>query len=205
MAEYRQVKTTMFKERWFMSLSQDAKYLLLYCKLNPRINTAGFFQLRLDMIAFESGLSISSTRKALDELLDENLIAYQDEWLVVRGGNDGQPNNVKIKAAIDLCLEQAPLWVGEYVMGSGGGDARASHPAISAVREISDRYPRREDWDQIIEVLGEDFDVDRLIDAWEWWASKGYNPLNAAWITDIYVRGTYGRKRTNSEILRDYA
>jgi hypothetical protein len=208
MAKYRQLNTDFWNNSYIASLTPTVRYFYLYLKLNSHINTAGCCDLPLEMMSLESGLSVTDVRAALRQLEEDGKIKYDGQWVVVREGNDGQTNSPKVKSAIDVQLAQAPSWVGEFIFRGSENDDRTSHPAVVAVREITERFPKKDLWDTIIETLGEDFDLDLLIECHSEWARRGYSPMNYDWIFEWYTSGRVpyrgNGKQTNSDTLRGY-
>lgn len=67
-------------------------------------------------------------------------------------------------------------------------DPRKSHPAIVAIREITERYPPKEIWDEIIDQIGiNGIDQKRLRKCFVAWIGRGYNKTNFDWAFDWYV------------------
>lgn len=208
MAQFRQLDTDTWNDRYFHGISSVEKFVYLYLRLNSHVSVAGSCYLPFTLMVLETGLRDDTLKAALDRLEKDGKIKYQDGWLAVRDAADGK--GPKIKAAINTALSLAPPWVAEFLESGGkDGDPRASHPAIAAVRDLLERFPKKDEWTAIIEVLGEDPDTDRLSECHAAWSRKGYSPWNYAWIYDWYHRGipqyiTNG-KRSNSEILSEYA
>ena len=69
-------------------------------------------------------------------------------------------------------------------------DVRCKHPAIIAVRELIGRYPDKLTWDDIIDVLGETPDLEKLKQCAKTWARKTTNIANLdTWLFDWYING----------------
>lgn len=208
MAKFRQLDCGFWNNKYVASLSSETRYIYLYLKLNPHLNTAGFAKLPVELMSLECGVDIPSLRQALAKLEADDKIKYQEGYLILREGHDGQTTSVKVKSAIDTQIADAPAWIGEYIMRGKQNDERASHPAIVAVREITEKFPPKKDWDLLIEIIGEDPDIDLLVDAHSEWARRGYSPFNFSWITDWYAnkRIPYktGGRPTNSDTLASY-
>jgi hypothetical protein len=151
----------------------------------------------------ETGLSIEAVREGLDRLQEDGKIRYEDDWLAVRG--ETQDKGKKLQAASELQLSQAPLWVAEFLIDVDVPDERAKHPAIAVIRDLTERFPAKKDWDTIIELLGENFDEEYLRECHAEWSRRGYNPRGTAWYTDWYVnRSKPGGRRTDINTLKDY-
>lgn len=68
-------------------------------------------------------------------------------------------------------------------------DPRSNHPAIVAFREIKGRYPTKDLYDHVIEIVGDHPDVPLMRKCWVEWRTRGYQSENYGWIVDWYVNG----------------
>lgn len=68
-------------------------------------------------------------------------------------------------------------------------DPRTSAPAIQAIREITSKYPPHELYGQVISVLGECPDKDKLRVCRDAWLARGYNPNALTWALEWYPKG----------------
>lgn len=68
-------------------------------------------------------------------------------------------------------------------------DARRSHPAITALHEVTGIYPPKEIWDEVIDRLGVDVDIGRLKTCYAKWRARGYAKGNYTGIIDWYHDG----------------
>jgi hypothetical protein len=160
-------------------------------------------------MAVETGLTSGQVDTAIERLEADGKIKYKDEWLALRDGLDGLTGSSKVQAAVDTQLAAAPQWVGQFVMRGEEDDDRASHPAIVAAWQISGRYPKKDLWDTIIEIVGDDPDWDLMTEAHDEWSDRGYSPLTFIWITDWVAnkRIPYRNngRTSNTEKLKKYA
>lgn len=69
------------------------------------------------------------------------------------------------------------------------GPTRKDHPAIIAVREVTNAYPKKVLWDGLVEVIGDAPELEKLQACYIAWVARGYNPQNYAWLTEWYVHG----------------
>jgi hypothetical protein len=202
MAKYKTLSTTFWTQPYTHSLTGEQRLVYLYLKLNKHITVAGCCRLPLGVIAAECGLAVVAVEEAIARLTADGKVAYKDDWIAVIDANDGQSNSEKLQAAIDQQLTQAPTWVGEFLMTGTSPlkDERATHPAILAVRELAERYPPKRYWDELIEVLTDEPNVDKLYRCWQVWVEKGYRVDNyRGWAVDWYLRGI-PRRRLGSRI-----
>jgi hypothetical protein len=97
-------------------------------------------------------------------------------------------------------------------------DPRVDSAAIKAVLQVTAKYPVKDLWGPIIEIVGDEPDMQLLKDCWTKWISSGFSPKNYAWLFEWYAsgevpkngnnkthRGAYGSKRTDSDVLEQSA
>lgn len=68
-------------------------------------------------------------------------------------------------------------------------DPRKDHPAIVAIREVTNRFPPKPAWDLIIHELGEVPRVDHLREIFSIWVATGFSPVNYVGILAWYRDG----------------
>jgi len=62
--------------------------------------------------------------------------------------------------------------------------------AVAFIRELTSRFPLKNLWPRIEELLGEDFDRDRLQNCYLEWVAHGFKPTNySGWLFDWFVNG----------------
>lgn len=71
-------------------------------------------------------------------------------------------------------------------------DPRSQHPAIQAVREVTERYPAKELYDEIIAVCGESPNLQRMRLCWIDWLKVSTNRANTTWLLEWYAQGASG-------------
>ena len=71
----------------------------------------------------------------------------------------------------------------------GKADPRTSLPAIQCVKGITSRYPPKELYDDIIQLLGESPNGQLLATCRKEWLRRGYNPGGWPWLFDWYPAG----------------
>ncbi|MBS3915564.1 MAG: hypothetical protein KG003_13800 [Bacteroidetes bacterium] len=57
-------------------------------------------------------------------------------------------------------------------------DNRREHPAVKMVREISGRFPHKDQWDQLIKEIGKNPDIEFFRSCWTIWRSFDGKPTN---------------------------
>lgn len=71
-------------------------------------------------------------------------------------------------------------------------DERSKHPAILAFREVTQRYPAKELYDEIIALCGETPDISRMRACWVDWLRVSNNRYNTIWLLEWYANGASG-------------
>ena len=152
--------TEKWKDKWFRSLSSDAKILFLYCLDN--CNLAGFIEIDNKLFSFMTGSE--KINEAIEELKTGN-IEINAGWIFIKNFLKHQknlplnPNNNCHKHIISLCLEQKSRFsVSAYLganeglispIGTGTGKGKGKGKgkgteAISAFESLYALYPRHE-------------------------------------------------------------
>ena len=67
-------------------------------------------------------------------------------------------------------------------------DDRTDHPAIQAVRLVTNRFPDKVVWDKLISELGTP-DLQKLTSCHVEWVARGFKPTNLAWAFEWYKNG----------------
>lgn len=76
-------------------------------------------------------------------------------------------------------------------------DPRTGTPAIQLIRGITSRYPPKELYDDIIQVLGESPDGQLLVSCRKEWLKRGYNPQAWTWLLEWYPAGGAPARNVN--------
>lgn len=71
----------------------------------------------------------------------------------------------------------------------GPVDERKDHPAVMAVRDTVKKFPEKENWNEIIAVIGAEPDRDRLQLCFAAWMRVSSNRSNLTWLFDWYRNG----------------
>lgn len=79
-------------------------------------------------------------------------------------------------------------------------DPRRNHPAIQAVRDVTNRYPAKALWDDIIKLLGDEPRIDEVRLCFKEWVRRGFNPTNLAWLDEWFVSGIPPRRVSQTSV-----
>ena len=81
-------------------------------------------------------------------------------------------------------------------------DPRYLHIAYSTFYSITKRRPNKELVDLVIDILGDNPDVERARACYVEWLSRGYNPMSLKWL-DWYVTGIPGYQKKDVQSSND--
>jgi DnaD/phage-associated family protein len=76
MAEFRQLHTSAWTDRWFLALPSDEKLLFIYLFTNARASVSGLYELPLAVISFETRLAVDVIENSLKRFVTEEKIRY---------------------------------------------------------------------------------------------------------------------------------
>jgi DnaD/phage-associated family protein len=79
MATFRQIHTQIWGDPDFEELSPSAKLLFIYLFSNKYRNEAGLYIITLKKISFETGLNLSQLQSAMDEIINKDMVRYDQE------------------------------------------------------------------------------------------------------------------------------
>lgn len=68
-------------------------------------------------------------------------------------------------------------------------DGRSKTPAIIAFRRLTGQYPKVINYQEILDVLGENPNEPLLASCYREWCARGYNTKSIKWLTDWYKHG----------------
>lgn len=68
-------------------------------------------------------------------------------------------------------------------------DPRSSLPAIIAFHHVTGIYPPKPNYDQVICLLGDHPDEQRMLTCYQSWCARGYKPTNMNWLLEWYADG----------------
>jgi hypothetical protein len=110
MAEFRNIHTHIWKDKWFCELAVDEKLLFIYLFGNERASVCGIYELPLKFIVMETGIDKNRVLEIIDTLSKAKKVYYKDDivWVVnLRKYNDCG-NSPKVQSRIAKDLEAIP-------------------------------------------------------------------------------------------------
>jgi uncharacterized protein YdaU (DUF1376 family) len=137
----------------------------------------------------EAGKASSRKRQKLKGLGGEHVLNSVDVSLV-REGNEIQPAS-SFSSSTSISKEKKEEEAQSQAIGPGRPkrDERLDHPAIKAAHAVTGKFPPRDLWDAIIEIVEEQPNEVLMKKCWVAWRGKGFSPMNFAWLFEWYSRG----------------
>ena len=102
------VNTRLWSDPFIQDLKAEEKLLFLYLLTNEHTNIAGFYEISLNTISFETGIKTDRLSKAIDRLSESKKIDFIDGWVCIKNFVKHQKANPKIKRGIEIALGEIP-------------------------------------------------------------------------------------------------
>lgn len=196
----------IWSEFWFKNLSSNEKLVLIYLLTTSRLNKASFGEFNIDLIVYETGLSLSETEKSLEALEKKGLIKIVDGVIAVKNRiNFINPNSIAIKRGVKKILNFAPTWVKNFLNDvSDVDDDVVSQREIQVIRDITGKYPPQIHWNRIVSVFNNyGLHEDILKSTYDRWVSAGFDENELTWLYIWYpnrLEGINNAERINNII-----
>lgn len=121
MAKQRNVHTTFWTDGFIRKINPLERYLFLYFLTNDHSNLCGVYEIALDVVSFETGLTITDLQVALLPRLEPKVV-YREGWVYIKNfekfHEQGSP---KIKLGINAAKNEVPSHIWNLFEDSGKG------------------------------------------------------------------------------------
>lgn len=104
MSEYKLIKTRMWQDNWFLSLSPEEKLLWIFLLTNEHSHLSGLFELPSATIEPLSG--VKDWAKILTKFIQAGKIKYQDGWIYILNKKKHQPISDKMKDNVNISIKK---------------------------------------------------------------------------------------------------
>jgi hypothetical protein len=112
MAEVRYVKTSMWKDEWFVSLRGDEQRLFLYLLTNQQTNIIGIYPISLREMAFDTGIDQEEVKRIFrDRLAKDGKAYYELGYVVMKNWLKNQNLNPNMLRNAEKCFNNSPSWL----------------------------------------------------------------------------------------------
>lgn len=105
------INTDFWVDQYIHSLKSEMRYFYLYLLTNPHTNITGIYQVPVDYMAVETGLTSEKIINSLKELEAAGKLIYYDGWIILF--NKLKWQGEKIKSAIKSDIEKLPINIRE--------------------------------------------------------------------------------------------
>lgn len=125
-------------------------------------------------------------------------------------GKESKLKEVKLNEEIGDELQKSPAKISNPppalknppVASKPKADSRSSHPAILAIKQVTNRMPPIVTYDLIIKAIGSDPDTQKLAQCFAQWSARGFNPQNLSGVLDWYSSGIPERNKPTAQTAR---
>jgi len=108
MTKNRYINTRMWRDVSFRKFTKDEKLLFLYLLTNPDTNIAGIYEIPLDQISLDTGISENDIKSIFKNFEKFDKIFYIDGWVFIKNFIKYQKINPKIEIGIENCKKEVP-------------------------------------------------------------------------------------------------
>jgi DnaD/phage-associated family protein len=110
MADFRNIYTRTWNDKWFVTLDIDEKLLFIYLFSNERASVCGMYELPLRTIVFETGINADRVLQILDRLQKDKKVYYSEEviWIVNFQKYNNSGNSIKVITRAKKDVEMTP-------------------------------------------------------------------------------------------------
>ena len=103
MAEYKQIKTRMWQDNWFLSLNTDEKLLWLFLLTNESSHISGLYELPGLLITPLTG--IKNWEKIIKKFQESKKLYYKNGWICIKNKQKHQPMSDKAKDNVNKSIK----------------------------------------------------------------------------------------------------
>lgn len=109
MAKTRPVNTRFWRDTYIAKLSPEYKLFFLYLLTNPETTLCGVYEIPLQQIALDLGISQQKTETMMQQLEEDEKVAYIDGWLcLVNHPRYMTLSNVNHRKGVERELSEVP-------------------------------------------------------------------------------------------------
>lgn len=111
MAKARMINTHFWKDPYVRKLQAGDKLLFLYLLTNPSTNIAGCYEIALDEVASDTGMTEKRIVEAFDRFTEAGKVLYKDNWILLKNFIKHQSKSEKVEKGIVDALKDCPDWI----------------------------------------------------------------------------------------------
>lgn len=111
LAKQRFVNTHFWDDSFIRTLDMSGKLLFIYFLTNPLTNIAGAYEVSLERICFDTGMSRKTVEKNLQIFENSDKIIYREGWILLKNFIKNQKLNPSIIEGIKALVNGCPDWI----------------------------------------------------------------------------------------------
>ena len=104
MSEYKQIKTRIWQDNWFLSLTPEEKLLWIFLITNEHSHLSGLYE--LPMATIEPLVGVKDWKEILTKFVQDGKIRYQDGWVYILNKKKHQPVSDKMKDNVNISIKR---------------------------------------------------------------------------------------------------
>lgn len=114
MAKQRLVNSRYWDDSYIVSLLPLEKLAFLYFLTNPLTNIAGAYEVTVQRISFDTGLSVSEVEQILSKFAADKKIIFRNDWVLIVNFKKHQATNPNIEKGVQEVIKTCPDWIKEF-------------------------------------------------------------------------------------------
>lgn len=131
MARNRYISTSIWDDNWFISLGDDAKLLFLYLLTCPLTEIAGFYEITLDRMSFDTKLERLVVEGILKNFANDDKVYYLHGYICIINFIKHQKLNKNMMVGVEAQLSSIPSEVFEHLANHSKGFQRVSNTMLN--------------------------------------------------------------------------
>ncbi len=135
MAEYKQIKTRIWQDNWFLSLSIEEKLLWFFLLTNEYSHISGLYELPKPLISPLVG--IKNWNEILLKFVKDKKILYKNGWIYIINKSKHQPISQNVKDNVNISIKK-------YLTENKEILAKINKPLTSPLQAPCQTLPERE-------------------------------------------------------------
>lgn len=109
------VNTHFWKDAYVRTLIAGDKLLFLYLMTNPSTNIAGAYEIALDEIASDIGMTEKRILESFERFTEAGKLVYKDHWILIQNFIKHQSKSETVEKGIIEALSNCPQWIKDTV------------------------------------------------------------------------------------------
>jgi hypothetical protein len=104
MAEYKQIKTRIWQDNWFLSLNPEEKIIWLFLLTNEYCHLSGLYELPKPLISSLTG--VIKWQEALKKFEQSKKIVLIEDWVFIVNKSKHQPISKNMKDNVNISIQR---------------------------------------------------------------------------------------------------